>query len=147
MRAVVQRVAQASVSVDGREVARIGRGFVVLAGFGRADNADTVAWTARKVASLRVFEDESGRMALALDAVDGEVLVVSQFTLYGDVQKGARPSFDDAAPPEIARELYAQFVDALRALVPDRVRTGEFQASMRVSLVNEGPVTIWVEKP
>lgn len=146
MRAVVQRVAEASVDVDGREVARIGRGFLVLAGFSRADTRATIEWTARKVASLRVFEDESGRMALSLDAVDGHVLVVSQFTLYGDVGKGARPSFDDSAPADAARALYDDFVAALSAELPGRVRTGEFQARMRVSLVNDGPVTILVEK-
>jgi D-tyrosyl-tRNA(Tyr) deacylase len=146
VRAVVQRVAEASVVVDGRDVARIGKGFLVLAGFARTDTRITVEWTARKVASLRVFEDETGRMSLSLDAVGGEALVVSQFTLYGDVGKGARPSFDESAPPEIARELYDQFVETLRSLLPDRVHTGEFQASMRVALVNDGPVTILVEK-
>ncbi|MCI0451708.1 MAG: D-aminoacyl-tRNA deacylase [Candidatus Latescibacteria bacterium] len=146
MRAVVQRVAEASVRVDGREVARIGRGFLVLAGFSRADTPATIAWTARKVASLRVFEDQSGRMALSLEAVDGHVLIVSQFTLYGDVGKGARPSFDDSAPPDAARALYDDFVAALRAALPERVHTGEFQAAMQVSLVNDGPVTILVEK-
>lgn len=146
MRAVVQRVAQASVEVDGREVARIARGFLVLAGFRRSDTPACVEWTARKVASLRVFDDESGRMSLPLDAVGGDVLVVSQFTLYGDVGKGARPSFDESAPPDRARVLYERFVAALGALLPGRVRTGEFQASMRVALVNDGPVTILVEK-
>lgn len=146
MRAVVQRVAEASVAVEGRDVARIGRGFLVLAGFARTDTPAVVEWTARKVASLRVFEDETGRMSLSLDAVGGAVLVVSQFTLYGDVGKGARPSFDDSAPPEEARAMYEQFVAALTTLLPGRVQTGEFQASMRVSLVNDGPVTILVEK-
>lgn len=146
MRAVVQRVAEASVRIDGRDVARIGKGFLVLAGFAKTDTQTSIEWTARKVASLRVFEDESGRMALSLDAVSGEVLVVSQFTLYGDVGKGARPSFDDSAPPDAARALYEQFVAALRALLPERVHTGEFQATMQVALVNDGPVTILVEK-
>lgn len=146
MRAVVQRVAEASVRVDGRDVARIGRGFLILAGFARADTPATIEWAARKVASLRVFEDESGRMSLSLDAVGGQVLVVSQFTLYGDVNKGARPSFDDSAPPDTARALYESFVAALQVLLPGRVHTGEFQASMQVSLVNDGPVTILVEK-
>ena len=143
---MVQRVSEASVRVDGHDIARIGRGFLVLAGFARADTRATIEWTARKVASLRVFEDQTGRMSLSLDAVDGHVLVVSQFTLYGDVNKGARPSFDDSAPPDVARDLYEQFVAALRSLLPDRVHTGEFQAAMQVSLVNDGPVTILVEK-
>jgi len=146
VRAVVQRVAEASVAVEGRDVARIGKGFLVLAGFAKFDTPTSIAWTARKVASLRVFDDEAGRMALSLDAVGGEALVVSQFTLYGDVNKGARPSFDDSAPPEVARVMYESFVAALRDLLPGRVHTGEFQASMRVALVNDGPVTILVEK-
>ena len=146
MKAVVQRVSEASVHVDGREVARIGRGFLVLAGFARNDTRSSIAWTARKVSSLRIFEDESGRMSLSLEAVGGEMLVVSQFTLYGDVGKGARPSFDDSASPDAARAMYDDFVSQLQTLVPGRVRTGEFQASMQVSLVNDGPVTILVEK-
>ncbi len=147
MRAVVQRVEHASVAIDGRHVASIGHGFLVLAGFGRADTRDSIEWTARKIASLRIFDDESGRMSLSLREVNGHVLVVSQFTLYGDVGKGARPSFDDSAPPDVARTLYEQFVAALRELLPHgRLHTGEFQASMQVSLVNDGPVTILVEK-
>jgi D-tyrosyl-tRNA(Tyr) deacylase len=147
MRVVVQRVAEAAVAVDGREVARIGRGFLVLAGFGRDDTADDLAWMARKVASLRVFEDESGRMSLGLDAVGGHVLVVSQFTLYGDVRRGARPGFELSAAPDAARAMYERFVDLLRETLPGRVQTGEFQAMMRVSLVNDGPVTILIERP
>lgn len=146
MRAVVQRVSRAAVTVDGRETGRIERGFVVLAGFKKGDNDDTLRWMARKIASLRVFEGDGERMTLSLDAVQGRVLVVSQFTLYGDVKKGARPSFDQSAPPDEARVLYGRFVDALRAELPDRVETGEFQASMQVSLVNDGPVTIIVER-
>jgi D-tyrosyl-tRNA(Tyr) deacylase len=146
VRAVVQRVAEASVRIDGKDVARIGRGFLVLAGFAREDTRTSIEWTARKVASLRIFEDETGRMSLSVDAVGGEVLVVSQFTLYGDVGKGARPSFDDSAPADVARTLYEEFVSALTRLLPGRVQTGEFQASMQVTLVNDGPVTILVEK-
>ncbi len=146
MRAVVQRVSQANVTVDGREVGRIDRGFLVLAGFRRGDGEDELRWMARKIASLRVFEDESERMSLPIDAVRGSVLVVSQFTLYGDVRKGARPSFDESAPQEDARALYDRFVDALRAELPGRVETGEFQARMQVSLVNDGPVTIVIDR-
>ena len=146
MRAVVQRVASASVAVGGRDVGRIERGFLVLAGFRKSDTDETVRWMARKVASLRVFDDGSERMTLALDAVGGRVLVVSQFTLYGDVRKGARPSFDESAPPAEARALYDRFVEALRAELPDRVETGEFQAAMQVSLVNDGPVTIVIDR-
>ncbi|HET6347450.1 MAG TPA: D-aminoacyl-tRNA deacylase [Candidatus Krumholzibacteria bacterium] len=144
MRVVVQRVSEAAVAVDGNEIARIARGFVVLAGFGRDDDDARIDWMARKVASLRIFEDETGRMAAGLEAVGGEILVVSQFTLYGDVRKGARPGFDKSAPPEQARLLYERFVTSLRAVFPGVV-TGEFQAHMHVSLVNDGPVTILVD--
>jgi D-tyrosyl-tRNA(Tyr) deacylase len=146
MRAVVQRVAQASVTVEGREVGRIGRGFLVLAGFGKGDSEEAVRWMARKIASLRVFPDGSERMSLSLAAVDGRVLVVSQFTLHADVQKGARPSFDRSAPPADARVLYERFVAALEAELPGRVETGEFQAPMQVSLVNDGPVTLVIDR-
>ena len=144
MRVVVQRVAHAAVEVDGKEIARIGRGFLVLAGFGKEDNDARIEWMARKVASLRIFEDVTGRMASGLDVVNGEILVVSQFTLYGDVTKGARPGFEGSARPDGARLLYEKFVGALRAVFP-RVSTGEFQAHMRVSLVNDGPVTILID--
>jgi len=144
VRVVVQRVTQAAVDVEGREIARIGRGFLVLAGFGKEDDDARIEWMARKVASLRIFEDETGRMASGLDAVNGAILVVSQFTLYGDVRKGARPGFEGSAPPERARVLYDRFVTALQSVFP-RVSTGEFQAHMHVSLVNDGPVTILVD--
>ena len=144
MRVVVQRVSQAAVEVESREIARIGRGFLVLAGFGKEDDDARIEWMARKVASLRIFEDETGRMASGLEAVEGEILVVSQFTLYGDVKKGARPGFEESAPPDRARLLYDHFVAALRSLFP-RVSTGEFQAHMQVSLINDGPVTILVD--
>ena len=144
MRVVVQRVAQAAVEVEGNEIARIGRGFLVLAGFGKDDNDTRIEWMARKVASLRIFEDENGRMASGLDVVNGEILVVSQFTLYGDVRKGARPGFEGSAKPDDARLLYEKFVSALRAVFP-KVSTGEFQAHMHVSLTNDGPVTILVD--
>jgi D-aminoacyl-tRNA deacylase len=144
VRVVVQRVSEAAVAVDEKEIARIGRGFLVLAGFGRDDDDARIEWMARKVASLRIFEDESGRMASGLEAVNGAILVVSQFTLYGDVRKGARPGFDGSASPERARLLYEHFVRALRGIFPG-VQTGEFQAHMQVSLVNDGPVTIQID--
>ena len=144
MRVVVQRVLEAAVEVDGKEIGRIARGFLVLAGFGKEDDAKSIEWMARKVASLRIFEDENGKMSSGLEAVGGEILVVSQFTLYGDVRKGARPGLDGSAPPEKAREMYERFVTALRAVFP-RVATGVFQAHMRVSLINDGPVTILVD--
>jgi len=146
MKAVVQRVRKASVAVEGRDVGRIGRGYLALVGFGEADNDETLRWMARKVTTLRVFEDDTGKMNLPLEAVDGKILVVSQFTLYGDCRKGTRPSFDKSAPPEMARELYERFVSFVEEEVPGRVETGEFQAMMSVSLVNDGPVTLIIEK-
>lgn len=150
MRALIQRVSRASVRVrdDGgasRETGAIGRGFVVLAGFRAGDTAEQAQWMADKVSGLRVFEDAGGKMNLALADVEGAVLVVSQFTLYGDASKGRRPSFIDAARPEVATPLYERFVAMLRAHGL-RVETGEFGASMEVELVNDGPVTLWIER-
>lgn len=145
MRVVVQRVSEASVTVDGERIGDIGRGFLVLAGFTGRDTPDTGRWMAEKIVSLRLFPDDDGRMNRSLREVDGAVLAVSQFTLYGDVQKGRRPSFVHAAPPEIAIPLYEQFIAALRATgVP--VETGRFGAEMDVRLVNWGPVTLVVER-
>jgi len=146
MKAVVQRVSRAEVKVAGDTVAEIATGYLVLIGIGRDDTDETLAWMARKLTTLRVFGDEDGRMSLGLVDVDGQILVVSQFTLYGDVKKGTRPSFDRSAPAERARELYDRFVGRLEALMPGRIQSGEFQAMMDVSLVNVGPVTILVEK-
>lgn len=128
-----------------RVAGAIDRGFVVLVGFTATDTAETVAWMAEKVLSLRVFADADDKMNLALSDVGGALLVVSQFTLYGDAAKGRRPSFIDAARPEVAIPLYERFV-ALLAQSGVRVETGEFGAMMDVELVNDGPVTIWLEK-
>ena len=139
MRALVQRVSEAAVSVEGEEVARIGPGLLVLLGIRRGDGAEEADRLARKLLALRVFQDPEGRMNLALADVGGEVLCVSQFTLYGDVRKGNRPSFVDAAPPEDAEPLYERVRDALGA------QGGRFGARMAVALVNDGPVTLLVE--
>ena len=139
MRALVQRVAEASVSVGGEEVSRIGAGLLVLLGVGRGDGAEQADRIARKVRSLRVFEDAEGRMNLSVEDVQGEVLCVSQFTLYGDTRRGNRPSFVDAAPPEQAEPLYERVRGALEA------QGGMFGARMSVALVNDGPVTLLVE--
>ena len=145
MRAVVQRVTSARVLVDGRVIGEIGRGLLVLLGVGKDDTAEDVSYTATKVRELRVFEGPDGKpMDQPVTAVDGAILVVSQFTLYGDVRRGRRPSFDAAAAPAAARELYETFVRELRA-VGLTVRTGEFQAMMQVELANDGPVTILVD--
>ena len=145
MRVVLQRASSASVSIEGRVVGSIGRGFVVLVGFTAGDGDDHVAWMADKIAGLRLFSDDEGKMNLSLVDVDGAVLVVSQFTLYADARKGLRPSFVDAAPPEQAASLYESFVGALGARgLP--VETGEFGALMAVELVNDGPVTLILER-
>jgi len=145
MRAVVQRVASARVLVDDRIIGAIGRGLLVLVGVGRDDTEADVTYTAGKVRELRLFESADGKpMDQSVAAVGGEILVVSQFTLYGDVRRGRRPSFDGAAPPEQARGLYEAFVRELRSAGMS-VGTGEFQAMMQVELVNDGPVTILVD--
>ncbi len=142
MRVVLQRVSRAEVRVGGRTVGRIGRGYTLLAGFAPSDGPDQIAWMADKVLGLRICADADGKMNLALEDVGGDLLVVSQFTLYGNVAKGRRPSFVDAAPPEVAAALYQDFVVALRARTARAVETGEFGAMMEVDLVNDGPVTL-----
>lgn len=144
MRALIQRVSQAAVTVDDEIVGRIGCGFVVLLGVTHGDDQREAAWLAHKIAGLRVFDDAAGKMNLGLADVSGEVLVVSQFTLYGDARKGRRPDFLQAARPEQAEPLVDTFVEQLRA---DglTVQTGKFRALMQVSLVNDGPVTLWLD--
>jgi D-aminoacyl-tRNA deacylase len=139
VRALVQRVGEASVTVEGEEIARIGRGLVVLLGVRNGDGTAEADRLAGKLERLRVFEDDEGRMNLSVRDVDGELLVVSQFTLYGDARKGNRPSFVDAAPPEVAEPLYERVRAALGA------QGGRFGARMQVSLVNDGPVTLLLE--
>ena len=141
MRAVLQRVSRAVVLIDGETIAAIERGLLVLLGVAPTDTADEVRWLAEKTAGLRIFNDEAGKMNLSVADVGGAMLVVSQFTLYGDCRKGRRPSFLGAATPDIAVPLYEAFVNALRSLgLP--VRTGRFGAMMQVELVNDGPVTL-----
>ena len=145
MRAVVQRVSSARVQVGGRTAGEIGRGLLVLVGIGREDTTADAKYLAAKLRDIRIFESEAGKpMDRSVADIGGSVLVVSQFTLYGDVRKGRRPAFDEAAPPADARALYEQLVAELRALsLP--VATGEFQAKMDVELVNDGPVTILLD--
>ncbi|MCE2803025.1 MAG: D-aminoacyl-tRNA deacylase [Gemmatimonadota bacterium] len=145
MRVLLQRVSRAEVRVGGAVIGEIGRGFCLLAGYTATDTEAENRWMAEKVTGLRLFTDAEGKMNLGLEEVEGALLVVSQFTLYGDVAKGRRPSFIDAAPPEQARALYLQFIDLLRAQGVD-VATGEFGADMAVDLVNDGPVTLWLER-
>jgi D-tyrosyl-tRNA(Tyr) deacylase len=144
MRAVVQRVSRAQVMVDEEIVGKIGRGLLVLLGVTHADSEADADYLADKIAGLRVFEDANGKMNLDTASVSGEVLVVSQFTLYGDVRRGKRPSFDAAAPPERARQLYEYFLGRIRATgLP--CQTGRFQQTMQLELVNDGPVTILLD--
>jgi D-tyrosyl-tRNA(Tyr) deacylase len=145
MRVVLQRVSQASVTIDGRMAGSIDRGFCLLVGFTGTDTPEQVRWMADKVAGLRVFGDAEGKMNLALADVGGGVLVVSQFTLYGDTEKGRRPSFIAAARPETAIPLYQAFIAELRGR-GFRVETGEFGAMMQVALINDGPVTLILER-
>ena len=145
MRIVLQRVSSASVTIDGRTVGTIERGFCLLVGFTDGDGAEVVQWMADKVAGLRIFSDEQDKMNLALADVGGSVLVVSQFTLYGNTEKGRRPSFITAARPEVAIPLYEMFIAELRGRGL-RVETGEFGAMMSVAIVNDGPVTLILER-
>jgi D-tyrosyl-tRNA(Tyr) deacylase len=145
MRVVLQRVSRASVTIDGRTTGAVERGFCLLVGFSHGDTEAAVDWMAEKVAGLRLFSDAGGKMNLGIDEVGGAVLVVSQFTLYGDTAKGRRPSFIDAARPEQAIPLYQRFVDALRGRGL-AVATGEFGADMLVEIHNDGPVTLILER-
>ena len=145
MRVVLQRVSSASVTIEGEVTGRIARGFLLLAGFTHTDTPAAADWMAEKVAGLRLFTDAEGKMNLGLAEVGGSVLVVSQFTLYGNAEKGRRPSFVDAARPEVAIPLYERFVEQLRAQGLE-VATGRFGAMMEVALVNDGPVTLVLER-
>lgn len=144
MRACVQRVSDACVTIDGESTSEIGLGLVVLLGVSTHDTEEDVRWLAEKVVGLRVFEDDAGKMNRSLAEVGGAMLVVSQFTLYGDCRRGRRPSFTDAAPPELAERLYQAFVAQVRTTgIP--VETGRFREHMRVTLTNDGPVTLWID--
>jgi D-tyrosyl-tRNA(Tyr) deacylase len=146
MRVVLQRVREARVTVEGTVVGEIGAGFLLLVGFKGSDTPDQAEWMADKLIGLRVFPDAAGKMNRTLVEADGSILAVSQFTLYGDVRKGRRPSFVDAAPPEKAIALYNHFVELLETRRPGRVATGEFGATMDVSLTNDGPVTLVIDR-
>jgi D-aminoacyl-tRNA deacylase len=144
MRAVVQRVSSARVSVEETVIGEIGKGLLVLLGIAPGDSPENADWLAEKLVGLRIFEDDAGKMNHSLDEVGGAMLVVSQFTLYGDCRKGRRPSFIEAAPPEVAVPLYEAFIRTVQSLGVT-VATGRFGAMMRVELVNEGPVTLIVD--
>jgi D-tyrosyl-tRNA(Tyr) deacylase len=144
MRAVIQRVKSAQVCVDDRVTGKIGKGLLVLLGIGKGDGESDLFFLSSKIPELRIFEDSSGKLNLSVKEIGGEMMIVSQFTLYGDCRKGRRPSFTEAEEPALARSLYEQFVSKLREQgVP--VQTGEFQAKMEVHLINDGPVTLLLD--
>src|SRR4051812_20259267 len=145
MIAVIQRVSEASVSIEGEVRGRIGTGFLVLLGITHTDTDEDVAWLSKKIAGLRVFGDADGKMNLALAEVNGNVLLISQFTLHANTKKGNRPSFIEAARPEVAIPLYEAMIRALSKDLNQTIQTGEFGADMKVSLVNDGPVTIIID--
>jgi D-tyrosyl-tRNA(Tyr) deacylase len=144
MRAVIQRVTSAEVEVDGRLAGKIGKGLLVFVGVGKGDGEADISYLSSKIPALRIFEDHSGKFNLSLKEVGGEMLIVSQFTLFGDSRKGRRPSFTDAEDPSVAKVLYEQLVSKMKGQgIP--VQTGEFQAKMEVHLINDGPVTLLLD--
>lgn len=145
MRALLQRVSSARVTVGAETTGEIGRGLLVLLGIHKSDGADDGEWIARKIQQIRIFEDDAGKMNRSVVDIGGELLVVSQFTLYGDLSKGARPGFSDSMPGDLARAFYADWVARLRQSCPLKIAEGRFAAEMSVALVNEGPVTIMLD--
>ena len=145
MRALIQRVSSASVAVDGVHVGQIEKGLLILLGVGEGDEMQDISYLVQKIIQMRIFSDENGKMNLSIQDVKGELLVVSQFTLFADTRKGNRPSFIKSAPANLANERYQAFVQSLQALSGLKVETGQFGADMKVSLINDGPVTIWMD--
>jgi D-aminoacyl-tRNA deacylase len=145
MIAILQRVSEASVKIEGQIKGEIGVGFMVLLGITHADTQDDVEWLAKKIVGMRIFSDEVGKMNLDLESVNGNILLISQFTLHASTKKGNRPSFIEAARPEIAIPLYEKMIVQLENLLGKTIQTGEFGADMKVSLVNDGPVTIMID--
>ena len=145
MKVVIQRVLEASVVIDGAVHNQINQGFVVLLGIGQTDDDQDINYLAQKILGLRVFSDHEGKMNCSLDDVKGEILVISQFTLFASTKKGNRPSYIDAAPPGMAIPLYEKFIEVIQASIGSRLKTGIFTADMKVSLINDGPVTIQID--
>jgi D-aminoacyl-tRNA deacylase len=145
MKVVIQRVSQASVMIDGAVHNQINQGFVVLLGIGQTDDEQDINYLAQKILGLRVFSDHEGKMNYSLDDVKGEILLISQFTLFASTKKGNRPSYIDAAPPGMAIPLYEKFIEVIQASIGSRLKTGIFGADMKVSLINDGPVTIQID--
>ena len=146
MKVVIQRVKKASVTVDGTICGAIGSGILVFFAVHKDDNNKITPWLVEKLINLRLFSDNDGKMNLSVKDIGGEILVVSQFTLYGTCLKGRRPEFTKSAPPAMAEEIYSKFIKELSAELPERVKTGKFRAMMEVSLINDGPVTFIIEK-
>lgn len=145
MRVLVQRVSKSSVAIEGQTVASIGKGMLILAGFEEADTNEDIDWMAAKLAKLRIFDDSDGVMNLSIQDIDGEVIIVSQFTLHAQTKKGNRPSYIKAARPEQAIPLYKEFISTMEKELGKPVKTGKFGAEMMVELANDGPVTIWID--
>lgn len=145
MKTVIQRVSEASVSIAGEKVADIQQGLLVLLGIENADTQADIVWLCRKIANLRIFNDETGLMNLSVKDINGQVIVVSQFTLHASTKKGNRPSFIKAAKPDVAIPLYEKFVEEMQSFMKTKVQTGEFGANMQISLINDGPVTIVID--
>jgi D-tyrosyl-tRNA(Tyr) deacylase len=145
MRVIIQRVTSASVSIDNKVHNAIGKGLLVLVGFEESDTEDDLQWIAKKIVDMRIFSDSEGKMNLSIQDVGGEILLISQFTLFASTKKGNRPSFIRSAKPDIAIPLYEQFIVILNSHLPDKIKTGIFGADMKVALVNDGPVTILMD--
>lgn len=145
MRILIQKVSSASVTIDGKVKSQISKGLLILLGIENADSQEDINWLCKKIVNLRIFNDEEGKMNLSVQDVNGELLVVSQFTLHANVKKGNRPSYIRAAKPEFAIPMYEQFVKTLGMISGKEIGTGEFGAMMEVGLVNDGPVTIWID--
>ena len=145
MKVVIQRVSQASVMIDGAVHNQINQGFVVLLGIGQTDDEQDINYLVQKILGLRIFSDPEGKMNCSLDEVNGEVLLISQFTLFASTKKGNRPSYIDAAPPSMAIPLYEKFIEVIQVSLGSRLKTGIFGADMKVSLINDGPVTILMD--
>lgn len=145
MRLLIQRVTEARCRIDGEVFSSIGKGLVVLVGIGTDETAEDIAWLTKKVAQLRIFDDEAGVMNLSVEDIKGEVMIVSQFTLHAMTKKGNRPSWIKAAPEAISRPLYEEFVQSVETTLGRKVATGSFGADMKIELINDGPVTIWID--
>jgi len=146
VRALIQRVDKSSVKINGKTYSSINKGILVFVGIKQSDDEKIIDWMIKKIINLRIFEDENGKMNLSVKDIKGEILIVSQFTLYGNCKKGNRPNYTDAAKPEIARQIYENFLDKLKKVYPYKVASGIFGAMMEIELINNGPVTLFIER-